>query len=639
MSGESADTAILRRCFGFDGFRPGQREVIRQLQAGENTLAIFPTGGGKSLCYQYPALVRGDNALTIVVSPLIALMRDQVDALLAKGLAAARLDSSCSLPERGRVLKAVEDGRLALLYVSPEGLADEELMKVLSGTAVALVAVDEAHCVSEWGHSFRPAYLKLAKVVGKLRPRAVLALTATATAQVAREIRKAFAIRKRSEVRTSFHRDNLCYRIHPVGGDQRKQRLLELLKKEGRVPAVVYATRREDVEDISAYLCGQGILARAYHAGMNAEGRAEVQDGFLNREFPVICATIAFGMGVDMAGIRSVIHFHAPKSPEGWMQESGRAGRDGGTAHCELLACGDDRLALENFVHANRPQTKAIENVLRTIFSQGSLAVVSRYDLQTGHDLPEAVVDLLLARLEIAGFLKLKGRSWKRGRIRALVGEGEMLAAYTGKKRRAVSTLFGRKGNLDLLEIAAQVGMRIEALNGLLEDLEAGGDIGLSRTHRLHIYRVAKPVEVIPVLAEDLHAVFKMHTDRDLRRIDAVFRMVTTRACITRSLLAHFGEKLKQPCGTCSTCLGEKRPRELPRSEQEAVTLEEIGKIQALVATRHAVLSSPQRLARFLCGINSPAMMRWRMYFKDDWGLLRRLPYEEVLAISMAQVM
>jgi ATP-dependent DNA helicase RecQ len=636
---EGVDTVALQRFFGFDKFRPGQERVIDQLLAGVNTLAIFPTGGGKSLCYQYPAVTRRDGHLTVVVSPLIALMRDQVDALLAKGLAAARLDSSCPLAERGRVLKAVADSELALLYVSPEGLADEELMKVLRSVEVALVAVDEAHCVSEWGHSFRPAYLRLAKVVRKLRPGAVLALTATATSQVAREVRKAFGIQRRSEVRTPFHRENLYYRIHPVSGDQRKRRLLELLQEENKVPAVVYATRREDVEMISAYLCGQGIEARSYHAGMNAEGRAEVQDGFLNHGFPVICATIAFGMGVDMADIRSVVHYHAPKSPEGWMQESGRAGRDGEVAYCELLACGDDRLVLENFIHANRPQRRVIENVLQTIFSQGSPAVVSRYDLQTGHDLPEAVVDLLLARLEMAGLLKLKGRSWKRARIRPLVKEGEMLAAYTGKKRKAAMALLGQKGNLDLMEMAGPLGMKIEALNDLLEDLEAGGDIGLSRTHRLHIYRVVKPAGSISSLAEDLHATFKLHTDRDLQRIDAVFRVATTRACVTRSLLAHFGEKLEQPCGTCSTCIGEKRPRKLPCSKTEAVTLAEIEKIQELVAARHAVLSSPQRLARFLCGINSPAMMRWRMYFKDEWGLLRRLPYEEVLAIVQAQVM
>lgn len=633
------DTAALQKHFGFDEFRVGQEQVITQLLAGVNTLAIFPTGGGKSLCYQYPAVTREDGALTIVISPLIALMRDQVDALLAKGLLAARLDSSCSPKESLRVLKAIQDRKLALLYVSPEGLADEELVKVLRGVDVALVAVDEAHCVSEWGHSFRPAYLRLAKVVRKLKAAAVLALTATATTQVAREVRKVFGIQKKSEVRTPFHRANLQYRIHPVSGEQRNERLFGLLQQEGRTPAVVYATRREDVENIAAFLCEKGIESRSYHAGMNAEGRAEVQDGFMNHEFPVICATIAFGMGVDMPDIRSVVHYHVPKSPEGWMQESGRAGRDGGVAYCEMLACEDDRRVLGNFIHANRPPRRVIESVLSGIFVQTSIAVVSRYDLKTMHDLPEAVVDILLARLEIAGFLKLKGRSWKRGRIRPLVSEEEMLSAYAGKKRRAIVALLELKGNLDLLEVSGQLGMKIEALNELLEDLEVGGDIGLSRTHRLHLYRIAKIPESIPDLAGELHAAFKMHTDRDLERINSVFRTATTRACITSALLKHFGEKLEKPCGTCSSCIGEKRPRKLPCSETKAVSLEELEKIQVLVATRHAVLSSPPRLTRFLCGINSPAMMRWRLYFKDDWGLLRRLSYEEVLTIAEAQVM
>lgn len=634
-----ADSKALQKRFGFGEFRPGQREVIERLASGVNTLAIFPTGGGKSLCYQYPAVTREDGALTVVISPLIALMRDQVDALLAKDLAAARLDSSCSPKERARVLKEVADQKLALLYVSPEGLADEELVKVLRGVEVALVAVDEAHCVSEWGHSFRPAYLRLPKVVRRLKPAAILALTATATTQVAREVRKVFGIQKTNEVRTPFHRANLRYRIHPVSREQRNDRLIELLRQEGRTPAVVYATRREDVENIAAFLCEKGMEARSYHAGMNAEGRAEVQDGFMNHVFPVICATIAFGMGVDMPDILSVVHYHAPKSPEGWMQESGRAGRDGEVAYCELLACEDDRRVLENFIHANRPQRRVIESVLHTIFSQGSIAVISRYDLQTVHDLPEAMVDILLARLEIAGFLKLKSRSWKRGRIRLLVSEEEVQSAYVGKKRKAISALLELKGNLDLLELAGQLGMEIVVLNDLLEDLEVGGDIGLSRTHRLHLYRTEKSPASIPDLAGELHATFKMHTERDFERINAVFRTATTKACITTALLKHFGEKLEKPCGSCSSCIGEKRPRKLPRSKTEAVNMDEIERIQALVATRHAVLSSPQRLARFLCGISSPAMMRWRLYFKDDWGMLRRLSYEEVLTIAEAQVM
>lgn len=635
-----SDTVALQKYFGFDEFRSGQVQVIEQLMAGVNTLVIFPTGGGKSLCYQYPAVAREDGALTVVVSPLIALMRDQVDALLLKGLAAARLDSSCSQQERDEVLQAVQQRELALLYVSPEGLADEELLKILRSVEVALVAVDEAHCVSEWGHSFRPAYLRLPKLIRKLKPDAVLALTATATVQVASEVRKVFAIQKKNEVRTPFHRVNLCYRIHPVSdGDQRRSRLLELLQEQKRLPCVVYATRREDVEGLASFLCQHGIKARSYHAGMNAQGRAEVQDGFMNHDFPVICATIAFGMGVDMADIRCVVHYHAPKSPEGWMQESGRAGRDGNKAYCELLACADDRLVLENFVQANRPPVRVIENVLRGTFSQGKAVVISRYDLQTLYDLPEAVVDILLTRLELAGFLRLKGHTWKRARLRFLTGRDELLGAYVGKKKKAIKVLLEQKGNLDLIDLACEVEMGIELLNSLLEELEAGGDIGLTRTHRLLIYRMMRAPESMVLLGQNLYEAFNLHSERDLKRIGDVFKLAVTRACITSALLKHFGEKVEGACGECSSCLGEVRPRKLPSSAIEEVSLDEIERVQALVATRHAVLSSPQRLARFLCGINSPAIQRWRLYFKPDWGLLKRLPYAEVLAIVQAQVL
>ncbi|PID78996.1 RecQ family ATP-dependent DNA helicase, partial [bacterium DOLZORAL124_64_63] len=345
---KSESSELLARHFGHTSLRPGQEEVIGRVLDGINCLVVLPTGGGKSLCYQFPAVCL--EGLTLVVSPLIALMRDQVDVLLEKEVAAARLDSTTTAEGYERTVARLEAGGLKLLYLSPERLEDAALVKLLKGLDIALVAIDEAHCISEWGHSFRPSYLKLPKLVRALKPGVVLALTATASTATAAEIRKAFRILKRDQIQTSFYRENLSFDVTVCAGGEKRGRLLEVLSGAGRVPGIVYATRRGDVEELASFLTSNGIPARAYHAGMPADARAEVQDGFVRHEFPVICATIAFGMGVDMPDVRSVIHYHPPKSPEGWIQESGRAGRDGRPSHCELLVNGDDRTAMESMV-------------------------------------------------------------------------------------------------------------------------------------------------------------------------------------------------------------------------------------------------------------------------------------------------
>ena len=268
----------LREKFGHDVFREGQEPIVLALLGGRSALAVFPTGGGKSLCYQLPALLL--DGLTLVVSPLIALMRDQVDALNAKGIAAARLDSTLDAEQTRDVYEHLEAGALKLLYIAPERFSNEAFRQRVKRLNVQLVAIDEAHCISEWGHNFRPDYLKLAKICRRLKIPRVLALTATATPKVARDIRKAFRIAASDHVQLSFHRANLDLRVTPCTAAERKNLLLEKLTAvDGS--AVVYVTRQETAEEVATFLAKNGLSVRAYHAGLPAEFRADAQSSFM----------------------------------------------------------------------------------------------------------------------------------------------------------------------------------------------------------------------------------------------------------------------------------------------------------------------------------------------------------------------
>lgn len=625
----------LKTIFGHDTLRPGQQEVIERVMQGVNTLAVLPTGGGKSLCYQFPAVLLG--GLTIVVSPLIALMRDQVETLQGEGICARRWDSTLQEEEIESLLQELASGEVKLLYVSPERLAAEPLCSVLRALKVALIAIDEAHCVSEWGHSFRPAYITLVKVVRKIKPERVLALTATASPKVAREIRKVFRILKRDQVQTSFHRPNLHFHATVCSDKKKASSLLASLSVSGRLPAIVYATRRETVESLATYLRQHGLDARAYHAGMSSDARAEVQDLFVDGGFPVICATIAFGMGVDMAGVRSVIHYQPPKSPEGWMQESGRAGRDGKTSHCELLISDSDQRMLNGFVLAHRPSRQAVANVLNKVFSQGKHAVVSRYDLTSLNDISWEYVDILLARLEMDGWIAPEQGSWLWCHAVPLIPIDRVLQGFSSNQVKVLDPILRSRRRVSLMELSGGSASGQRKWMGLLSELNASGDVRMTFSHSLHHLKIRKQPERLSVLVDSMHEVFEHHNQESLNRIEAVINIALGGGCLASALIAHLGEKLSEGCGHCSFCLDPARPQVLRDGSVEELTELELEALQRVVAERKAALASPERLARFLCGVYSPGMMRYRLYQRKEWGMLSRLPFDEVLAYSQAQ--
>ena len=358
--------SLLSEYFGYDSFRPQQKEIIETIMGGRDTVVLMPTGGGKSLCYQIPALAL--EGLTVVVSPLISLMKDQIDVLQANGIEAEFLNSSLSNHDMERVIKKIENVGMAknplkLLYVAPERFSAEGFLALLQSIPLALFAIDEAHCISQWGHDFRPEYRNLRQLRSNFPGVQIMALTATATPQVREDIIKQLHLDEQGLFLSSFHRSNLSIRI--IRKRQAFDRLVELLETQKGESAIVYAFSRKETEQIAMDLVAQGINAKAYHAGLNKDIRSQVQEDFIKDEICVVVATVAFGMGIDKPDVRLVVHYSFPKTLEGYYQEIGRAGRDGLPSDCVMLYSYGDRRKHDYFISLIEDEKRQLQEGLQ----------------------------------------------------------------------------------------------------------------------------------------------------------------------------------------------------------------------------------------------------------------------------------
>jgi ATP-dependent DNA helicase RecQ len=631
------DEEILQQRFGFSTFRPGQREVLAALATRRAALGVFPTGGGKSLCYQLPSLQL--EGLTLVISPLIALMKDQIDFLRQRGIEAARLDSSLGAEEGEAVAQRLEAGTLRLLYVAPERFNNERFLATLARTKIALFAVDEAHCISEWGHNFRPDYLKLAEVSRQLHAERVLGLTATATPAVVQDICAAFAIPAECAVVTGFYRPNLTLLTTPVTSAGRDQALQGRMRERPPGPTIVYTTLQRTAARVADQLSAAGIPARAYHAGLETEERTAVQDWWMASDRAVVVATIAFGMGIDKADVRYVYHYNLPKSLESYSQEIGRAGRDGAPSTVELLACPEDVPTLENFAYGDTPERACLRGLVDELLAGPADFHVSLFDLSARHDIRLLVLRTALTYLELAGLLRQGTPFYTAYELRPQLPPEEIAARFQGERAGFVSALFAaaKKGRswytVDPEAAARALGQPRDRITRALDYFQQQGWAEVKATGVRQRYRRLRDDDDPEQLVGQLQLRFQRREQQEIARVAQVLDLVTHQGCQVNALVGYFGEKRAAPCGHCSHCLtgaALSLPAAIPPPPLPA-GVDQDG-LLALRQEQPRALGSARQVARLLCGLGSPALTRARLTRHPLYGALEERRFHEVLA-------
>ena len=630
--------AALRERFGFNDFNPGQREVIEHLLAGRSSAAVFATGAGKSLCYQLPATLL--PGLTLVVSPLIALMKDQIDALLARGIVAHHLDSSLSFEDYQAVMQQVRSGAARLLYVAPERFNNERFRQSLHDLRISLFAVDEAHCISEWGHNFRPDYLKLAVFARECGAERVLALTATATEPVLADICRSLDIDGACAIRTPFYRANLTLLATPITAAERDEALVARLRARPLGSSIVYVTLQRTAEQVAGLLRDRGLDAKPYHAGMDHELRAATQDWFLASNEGIVVATIAFGMGIDKPNIRYVYHYNLPKSLENYSQEIGRAGRDGQPSTCEILACADDLVVLENFVYGDTPTLESITSLCAHLFGLGEEFDLSLTSASRDFDLRPLVLRTLLTYLELRGHIVGGTPYYSVYDFKPLMPSAQMLAQFSGPEQAFVRDVLKRSKKarlwfgIDAQHAAQALGVERNRVIRVLDMLAERQMIELrAKAVRLR-YAVRRAPADIDALAAELHEQAIEREANEVGRLREVLDLIGHDGCQVSLLGAHFSEALDSPCGHCSWCRsGVATPLEPSAGEaSELANWPQLWAEALALRDEHPeVLAHPRTLTQLLCGVPSPALSKARLGKHPLFGALSRVPFAEVL--------
>lgn len=628
-------SSLLTRHFGFDQLRPGQEAVISLLLAGQSAAAIFPTGSGKSLCYQLPALALPH--LTLVISPLIALMHDQLAFLHSKGIAAATLDSSQTPEESRRVMQQASDGQLKILMISVERLKNERFRRFIQQVPLSMLVVDEAHCISEWGHNFRPDYLKLPAYRRELKIPQVLLLTATATPAVMADMQTKFDIEDEGLVVTGFYRANLDLAVVPLPAEARDDWLQAEVRREPTAPTIVYVTLQHTAQQCADLLQRAGIRARAYHAGLDSALRSQIQHDFMAGKVDCIVATIAFGMGIDKADIRRVIHYDLPKSIENYSQEIGRAGRDGHPSRCIVLANRAQLPVLENFVYGDTPDRAAIVTLLEILSQSGSEWEFGLLRLSNDTNIRQLPLKTLLVYLEMAGIIMPVYSYFAEYRFKFVLDKAEILTRFNPDRRQFLEQLFACAPqarswctmDFDALWQSYQ-GERHRAA-AALDYLQQQGWIELESKQMTDVYRVLRQDVDINALADELYALFEKKELSELARLQALLAFFTSSHCLSQELARYFAdEQAPSKCGHCSVCRGEVAvlpPLPTLTLPNENGLRAWCDPLIALCHTRH-----PRILTRFLCGIATPLTTRVKAKSLAGFGQLAAHPFAEVLA-------
>ena len=570
--------AALQKYFGYIDFRDGQREVVEKILNGENILAAFPTGYGKSLCYQLPALML--PGVTVIVSPLISLMKDQVDALREQKIyAVALLNSSLSWEEYRAELERLERGEIRLLYIAPERFRSRRFLNLLNSHQISLFVIDEAHCISQWGHDFRPSYLALRDAIRELHPSSIALFTATATPDVRKDILDHLEIQPPQTFTRGIERPNLKFSVCEVSMEAEKYSLLDEYLQQPRGKGIVYAGRRRETEEIALYLKKRGHRVDFYHAGRTDVERKRVQDRFFDDSpegLDLVVATNAFGMGIDKSDIRYIIHWTMTGTLEQYYQETGRAGRDGETAHCILFYCPDDRKLHEWFVKEsapNKPDLLKLLKLIETFPSVGSFRMFAAEELEWLSSFNDSKIRVGISHLEKLGFLRRLYNVPSKLSVRARPLEASLTAEIAHESQKILLRHLRSRSELNVLDFCKELNLRPDQLMEQLIDLQSAGYLRYWGTEDLVLIELLEDSDLFASMSADQMG-FEDYLLSKNRQIDQIVFYALAEGCRGRLVREYFGETIEADyrCESCDRCDPSLRLAPLSEENSDANT-------------------------------------------------------------------